>query len=69
MSEKLYTSHCTVGGHGTWCSVAQDKIPSKKELSKLRRQASKKLIADEVIEITKQVLEDYSDAWEQLAKL
>ena len=63
MSEKLYKSHCRVPGHGTSCVVAKDIYPSKKQLSKIRRHADKKLI----LEITEQVLRDYSEAWEKLA--
>lgn len=48
MSEKLYRSRCSVPGHGTRCSVANDIYPSKKQLSKIRRRESEKIIEIEL---------------------
>ena len=52
MSEKLYSAKCFVPGHGTWCEVAQEKIPAKRgcgeALNRIRRRRDKDIIAEEM---------------------
>lgn len=60
MSEKLYTSHCSVPGHGTRCCVANEKYPSKKQLSKIRRRKSEKLIESELSMLRKSSVAGYA---------
>lgn len=61
MSEKLYKSHCSVSGHGTQCSVADDIYPSKKQLSKIRRRVAKKFIAYELSMLDEEMESDKTD--------
>lgn len=56
MSEKLYSCHCSVEGHGCNCCVAEEMEPDRKSVAKLRRKRDKKIIKEELKEITPKLL-------------